>query len=213
MINVSLVDDHVLLRNGLATVVNSFEKYEVVFEADNGRHFIQQLAYNKRPHVVLLDISMPVMDGYETAKWMSDNAPDIKILVLSMVDKEEAIIRMLKEGVRGFILKDSRPEVLRQALDEVMEKGFFLNSVVSGKLLNMIKTEPLKEMNQIVLTEKEKIFLTLCCTEKSYKEIADEMHIPVRAAEALRSTLFEKIHTPSRVGLVLYAIRHKFFTI
>ena len=211
MINVSLVDDHVLLRNGLAAVVDSFDGYTVVFEADNGKHFIEQLSHHKRPHLVLLDISMPVMDGFETAKWINEHAPDIKVLVLSMIDKEEAIIRMLKEGVRGFILKDSKPHVLRQALDEVMNKGFFLNNVVSGQMLNILREQP--EQTSRNLTEKEISFLKLCCSEKSYKEIADEMNISLRAAEALRSGLFEKIDTPSRVGLVLYAIRKGYFKV
>ena len=212
MVNVSLVDDHVLLRNGLAAVVDSFDGYTVVFEADNGQHFIDQLSHHKRPHIVLLDISMPVMDGFETAKWINLNAPDIKVLVLSMIDKEEVVIRMLREGARGFILKDSRPAVLRQALDDVMNKGFFLNNVVSGQMLNILKEQP-EEISKPDLNEKEINFLKLCCSEKTYKEIAQDMNISIRAVEALRSTLFEKIDTPSRVGLVLYAIRKGHFKV
>jgi len=211
MINVSLVDDHVLLRNGLAAVVDSFDAYTVVFEADNGKHFIEQLSSHKRPHIVLLDISMPVMDGFETVKWINEHAPDIKVLVLSMIYKEEAVIRMLREGVRGFILKDSKPQVLHQALDEVVNKGFFLNDVVSGQMLNILRERPEHTKNN--LTEKEIVFLKFCCSERSYKEIADEMKISLRAAEALRSSLFEKINTPSRVGLVLYAIRKGYFKV
>lgn len=213
MIYVSLVDDHILLRNGLSAVIDSFGKYKVIFEADNGKHFIRQLSEKKRPHLVLLDVSMPEMDGYETARWISENAPDIKVLVLSMFDREESVIRMLKEGARGYILKDSKPELLRQALDDVMEKGFFVNSMVSNQLMNIIKDNASKKNNHAELTEKEIKFLGLCCTEKSYKEIADEMNISVRAAESLRSSLFEKIETPSRVGLVLYAIRNGYFKV
>jgi len=212
MINVSLIDDHVLLRNSLAAVIDSFDGYKVVFEADNGKHFIEQLARYKRPHVVLLDISMPVMDGFETAKWINEHAPDIKVLVLSMINNEEAVISMLKDGVRGFILKDSKPHVLRQALDEVINKGFFLNDVVSGQVLNILREQP-EQSSKNNLTEKEITFLKFCCSEKSYKEIADEMNISLRAAEALRCSLFEKIDTPSRVGLVLYAIRKGYFKV
>jgi len=183
MVNVSLVDDHVLLRNGLAAVVDSFDGYTVVFEADNGQHFIDQLSHHKRPHIVLLDISMPVMDGFETAKWINLNAPDIKVLVLSMIDKEEVVIRMLREGARGFILKDSRPAVLRQALDDVMNKGFFLNNVVSGQMLNILKEQP-EEISKPDLNEKEINFLKLCCSEKTYKEIAQDMNISIRAVTA-----------------------------
>src|SRR5689334_2924476 len=135
MINVALVDDHALLRNGLANVINSFGEYKVVFEADNGKQFIERYKKNDKPEVVLMDITMPEMDGYETTKWIKNNAPDTKVLVLSMMDDDNAIIKMLQYGAKGYILKDSRPDVLRTALREVAEKGFYLNEVVSGKLM------------------------------------------------------------------------------
>jgi len=207
MTNVALVDDHALLRSGLAGVINSFGDYKVVFEADNGKHFIEQLKKNENPDVVLMDITMPEMDGFETTKWIKNNAPDIKVLVLSMMDDDNSIIKMLQNGAKGYILKDSKPDVLRTALREVSEKGFFLNDIVSAKLVHMInKGETTGKETE--LSDKEKEFLKWCCTDKSYKEIAEEMHISPRAVEALRSNLFEKLDTLSRVGLAMYAIRN-----
>src|SRR3569623_2015832 len=106
MIKVALVDDHALLRNGLASVINNSEGYEVVFEADNGKHFIELLKKEQKPDIVLLDITMPEMDGFETAQWIKAHQPDIKVLVLSMMDNDASIIRMLKYGAKGYILKD-----------------------------------------------------------------------------------------------------------
>jgi len=113
---IALVDDHILLRNALAALINSFEGYSVLFEANNGKEFIQQLETYPAPHIVLLDITMPEMDGIETAAWMKENLPAAKILVLSVTDSETIIISMLKHGARGYILKSSKPVVFKQAL-------------------------------------------------------------------------------------------------
>lgn len=207
MIKVALVDDHALLRNGLASVIDSSEGYQVIFEADNGKHFIELLKKNGKPDIVLLDITMPEMDGFETAEWIKNNEPGIKVLVLSMMDNDASIIRMLKFGARGYILKDSKPDVLRSALRDIAEKGFFFNELVSGRLVHLAN-QTAGDKKGISLNDKETEFLKLCCTEKSYKEIADAMNITPRAVEALRSNMFEKLDTLSRVGLVMYAIRN-----
>lgn len=207
MIKVALVDDHALLRNGLASVIDNSEGYQVVFEADNGKHFIESLKKYGKPDIVLLDITMPEMDGFETAEWIKNNEPGIKVLVLSMMDNDASIIRMLKYGARGYILKDSKPDVLRAALRDIAEKGFFFNELVSGRLVHLAN-QTTDDKTGITLSDKETDFLKLCCTEKSYKEIADAMHITPRAVEALRSNMFEKLDTLSRVGLVMYAIRN-----
>src|SRR5215831_21029295 len=100
MINVALVDDHALLRSGLANVINSFGDYNVVFEADNGKQFIERLKHNETPDVVLMDVTMPEMDGFETTKWIKNNAPNIRVLVLSMMDDDTSIIKMLQNGAK-----------------------------------------------------------------------------------------------------------------
>jgi DNA-binding NarL/FixJ family response regulator len=209
IINVALVDDHALLRSGLASVINSFGEYKVIFEADNGKQFIDRLKQNEMPDVVLMDITMPEMDGFETTKWIKNNVPNIKVLVLSMLDDDNSIIRMLQNGAKGYILKDSKPDILRTALKEVSERGFFLNEIVSGKLMHLINKGEAKTTAQTInLTDKEIEFLKWCCTEKSYKEIAEAMEINPRTVETMRSNLFEKLETLSRVGLVMYAIRN-----
>ncbi|RFM29982.1 response regulator transcription factor [Deminuibacter soli] len=207
MIQVALVDDHALLRSGLMAVINSFGDYNVLFEADNGRHFISQLKIHGVPDIVLLDITMPEMDGFETAGWIKEHYPDTKVLILSMMDNDSAIIRMLRNGAKGYILKDSKPEVLRAALYDVVNKGFCLNELVTGKLVHLINKND-QEMADVQLSFRETEFLKLCCTEKSYKEIASDMSITPRAVEALRCNLFEKLNTTSRVGLVLYTIKN-----
>src|SRR5688500_8724591 len=166
--SIALVDDHALLRNGLASLIQSFEGYTVLFQADNGKDFIQQLQANTVPDIILLDITMPEMNGFETAAWIKQNAPSIKMLILSMMDNDEVVISMLKAGARGYILKDSKPAVFKQALDNIRDTGFFMNELVSNKMLSYVKHEPGKgkEMSAIsLITDKELAFLQHACSE------------------------------------------------
>ncbi len=213
MIKVALVDDHALLRGGLASVINSFGEYEVIFEADNGKQFIELLHIQDLPDIVLLDVTMPEMNGFETAAWLKKNQPKIKVLVLSMMDDDQSIIKMLRNGAKGYILKDSKPDILKTALDAVAQKGFFMNETVSGKLIHLANKKETEENAAVFLNEREKEFLRMCCSEKSYKEIADNMSISPRTVEAMRSKLFEAFGTLSRVGLVLYSIKNGIVTI
>jgi DNA-binding NarL/FixJ family response regulator len=213
--SIALIDDHSLLRGSLATLINSFEEYAVLFEVDNGKEFIGKLKEIGQPDIILLDITMPEMDGYETAAWIKQNAPVVKILVLSMMDKESTIIRMLKLGVRGYLLKDSKPAILRQALDEIKNNNFFMNELVSNKMLHFVTggVQHTDSPDAPHLTEKEINFIILACSEMTYKQIAEQMKLSQRTVEGYRDDLFRKLNVSSRVGLVLYAIRNKLFII
>ncbi len=215
MANIVLVDDHSLLRNGLAELVKS-QGHEVLFEADNGKDFIAKLKPKILPDVVLLDINMPEMDGYETAQWLKTNHPDIKILALSMYDNETSIIRMLKCGAKGYILKDSEPAELKAAIHALMTKGFYYSDLVSGKLMHAINKmdDEGSDINTIThLNERETSFLKYTCSELTYKEIADKMFVSPRTIDGYRDALFEKLHVKTRVGLVMYAIKNGIVTI
>jgi DNA-binding NarL/FixJ family response regulator len=209
-IAIALVDDHALLRKGLAGLLKSIG-YSVMIEANNGRDFIEKLNQDELPDVVLLDINMPQMDGYETAQWIKHTYPNIKVLALSMYDDENAIIRMLKNGARGYILKDADTSELKTAIEDILKKGFHYSEMVTGRLihsLNMLDTEnnptgPLLKMN-----DREIEFLKLACTEMTYKEIADIMHLSPRTIDGYRDALFEKLNIKTRVGLAIFAIKH-----
>jgi DNA-binding NarL/FixJ family response regulator len=209
--SVAIVDDHVLLRNGLANLIRGLETYAVLFEANNGKDFIKQLQPRYLPDIVLLDINMPEMDGYEIALWLKRNYPGIKILALSMYDNENAIIRMMKNGAKGYILKDIDPLEFRHALDSLMRKGFYYSELVTGKLIHAVNQldEPEETLkNLISLNDREIEFLKLACTEMTYKEIAEKMYLSARTIDGYRDALFEKLNVKSRVGLVLYAIKN-----
>jgi len=207
---VALADDHVLIRNGLAGLINSFDEYEVIFQAANGQDFIDQLPLHTAPTVALLDINMPKKNGYETAHFIRHNYPTIKILALSMYDNENYIIRMLKNGARGYILKDAEPAELKMALDSIIQKGYHYSELVTGHLINTINKfdEDVKTKTTMLLSEREIEFLQYVCTELSYKEIADKMYLSPRTIDGYRDAMFEKLNIKTRVGLALYAVRN-----
>jgi len=210
-ITIALVDDHVLLRNGLANLLRDLD-YEVVFEADNGRHFIDKLKSHALPEIVLMDINMPEMDGYETTFWLKKNHPDVKVLALSMYDDENAIIRMLKSGAKGYILKDSDPSELKAAIHAISTKGFYHSELVTGTLIHTINHLDDPEHSSVKdilgLNDRELELLKLICTELTFKEIADRMHLSPRTVDGYRDALLEKLQCKSRVGLVIFAIKN-----
>jgi two-component system, NarL family, invasion response regulator UvrY len=210
MATVALVDDHVLLRNGLASLVRNLG-YEVLFEANNGDDFIASMKTQGTPDLVLMDINMPVKDGYETTLWLKKNHPDVLVLALSMYDDENAIIRMLKSGARGYIMKDSEPADLRAALDAIVRKGFYYSEMVTGRLVRSISDmdeEGNESKNPSSLSDRETEFLKYACTEMTYKEIADKMILSPRTIDGYRDSLFEKLDIKTRTGLVIYAIKN-----
>lgn len=208
--NIVLIDDHVLLRNGLANLVRDLG-YAVLFEADNGKDFIEKLKPRFLPDIVLLDINMPMMDGYDTANWLKKFYPGIKVLALSMNDNENAVIRMIKAGAKGYILKDTDPSELKTALHHLISKGFYYSEMVTGKLIHAIN-DPANQDNTtsgiVELNDKEQDFLRQVCTELTYKEIAEKMSVSPRTVDHYRDNLFEKLNVKTRVGLVMYAIRN-----
>ena len=211
MNNVVLVDDHVLLRNGLANLIESYGNYKVLYQANNGKAFIEKLKPKLLPHLVLLDINMPEMDGYETCLWLRENHPEIKVLALSMYDNENAVIRMFKAGAKGYILKDCDPAELKAALHDVITKGFYYSEMVTGKLIHTINTLDEKDSSAksvIKLNDREINFLKLVCTELTYKEIAEKMFLSPRTIDGYRDDLFLKLNLKTRVGLVMYAIKN-----
>lgn len=212
MTSIVLVDDHSLLRNGLAGMLKE-TGYTILFEADNGKDFVEKIKTGIVPDVVLLDINMKYMDGYETAAWIRKNLPETKVLALSMYDDEDAIIKMLKNGARGYILKDSHPSELKTAIEAVMSKGFHYSEVVTGRLMRSIIDSENGENDSDNLSDREIEFLKLAASELTYKEIAEQMHLSPRTIDGYRDDLFEKLNIRSRVGLVLYAIKNGIVTV
>ena len=208
MIKVALVDDHVILRKSLSVLIGMLQGFTVISEADNGEQFIQQLNVSYMPDIVLMDITMPVMDGVETTKWLKQNYPAVRVVALSMLKNDLIVIRMLKNGARGYLLKDCEPSELKQAMTDVFEKGYYYNEWLTPRMKGKGLGEE-QGASKVMINEGELNFLRLSCTEKTYKEIADELGVSVRTVDGYRDALFQKLQVTTRVGLVIYAIKNE----
>ena len=205
-----MVDDHKLFRKGMLELLNDFDGYTVIWEAENGKDFTQKLTPENMPDIVLLDISMPIMDGFQTADWISEHYPDIKTLALSMHNDDESIMKMLKAGVNGYILKNIDPGELKTALNTLQTEGTYY----TGRIANLVvKSLSRKKTVRPDLLDREIEFLKLACTELPYKSFAPFLKVHPRVVESIRETLFRKLEVESRVGLVKYAIKHGIYTL
>jgi two-component system, NarL family, invasion response regulator UvrY len=210
MANIVLTDDHVLLRNGLAGLIKNLG-HHVLFEADNGKDLIKKLSPGNLPDIILMDINMPEMDGCEATQYIRQHYPLVKVLALSMYNNESSIIRMLKAGAKGYILKDSHPQELQAAIEAIMKQGFHYSELLNGKLIHAINQmgDSSTNISSLVhLVEKETDFLKLCCTELTYKEIADKLAVSPRTVDGYRDALFDKLNVKTRVGLVMYSVKN-----
>lgn len=209
---VVIVDDHLLLSGSLEKLINSFDGFEVLFHASNGKELQNKLKANgSSPDIVLLDINMPVMDGFETAAWLTENHPEIKFLALSMEDDEKVILKMLQNGAKGYLLKDIHPDKLKMALCEVIERGYYHSEKVATTLLHSI--QPANQKEEVKFKKNELTFLQLACSEMTYKEIADVMNLSPKTIDGYRQELFNRLNIKNRVGLVIYALKNNIIEI
>jgi two-component system, NarL family, invasion response regulator UvrY len=209
-VKVVVVDDHKLFRRGIAELINDFQGYSVINDLNSGRELQRVLSQNAEVDIVLLDINMPEMSGYDVAVWLRENHSSIRVVAVSMDNKEQSILRMLKAGARGYVLKDADPLELRSALDAVMQKGYHHSELISASFINQIHRDTLSGGS---LNPKELEFLELACSDLTYKEIADKMNLAPRTIDGYREALFQKLHVKSRVGLAMYAIKNNLISI
>lgn len=204
----AIVDDHNMVAKALANIINNFPGYTVLYEVEHGKALIEKFKQPKNiPDVILLDIAMPEMDGFETAAWLKKNHPGVLIIALSMQNDDMSLIRMVKSGAKGYLLKNNPPEQLKTALDNLTKKGFYFPEWAASKIyMNMSDEQPNTPLN-ITFTEREIEFLKLCSKELTYREIADKMICSTRTVEGYRNALFDKLGLKTRVGLAVYAIK------
>jgi len=204
---IAIVDDHTLFRNGVAGLMSEFKELQVVFEAENGQQMQQMLPRHPLPQVILMDINMPIMDGYDATCWLKEKYPHVRVLALSMFEDDKAVIKMIKCGACGYVLKESKPRELLEAIKTIHTKGVYINEMVSGKLIRSVADKE----DTPGFSKNELEFLKLSCSELTYKEIADKMNVSPRTVDNYREALFLKLNLKSRTGLVLYAIQNQFF--
>ncbi len=209
-IPIGVVDDHQLFLKSLSLMLKSFKVYDVVVEALNGRELQDKLLQTKViPSIMLIDVNMPEMNGMETAKWMTANYPETKLVALSMNDTDTIIIDMIKAGCCAYLLKETHPDELEKALNEINTKGYYNADASNINFRRLLQSE--KEAIQ--LNEKEKQFLQHACSDLTYREIAALMFLSERTIDGYREALFGKLKVQSRVGLAMEAIRRGLVTL
>lgn len=203
-INIGLVDDHVLFSKSLATLLHTFDGFKVVVDARNGADLLEKCRGLKPlPDIMLIDVEMPVMNGPQTAKALREKYPAMRLVALSMNDNDGSVISMVRAGCCSYLLKDSSPEVLEQALREVYVNSYYNSEIHNNSLGKLLVTY----QNAAPFTDMEMEFLKLACSELSYREIANAMNLSERTIDGYRSSLFDKLKVQSRTGMVLEAMR------
>lgn len=214
---VVIVDDHLLIAKAIASIISEFNDFEVLYEVENGKRLMEKFSQSNEniPAIVLLDVSMPEMNGFETAAWLSENHPEILILALSVQDDEDTLLGMIKKGAKGYLHKNVHPDELETALKELIKTGVYFPSWASSKIAQSFvlpKSTPKPTILEPI-TSREEEFLRYVCLELTYKEISDKMFCSPRTVEGYRDSLCEKLGLHSRVGLALYAVKNGYFKI
>ncbi len=197
-----------LIAKAITSIIDQFNDYQVLYETENGKALIERFTVKKNiPDIVLLDISMPVMDGFETAQWLKENHPAVKVMALTMQGDDESLIKMIKAGATGYLNKNVHPAELENALDSISKRGFYYPDWATSRVLHALSNEKTPGTASIAITEREKEFLGWSCTELTYKEIGEKMFCSARTVESYRDSLFEKLGVKTRVALALYAVK------
>jgi DNA-binding NarL/FixJ family response regulator len=228
VIKLGIVDDHTLFREGLMKLINLANKerntnYKVLFDAAGANDMMKRLDKRNPPDIALMDIGMEDGDGFEAVLWLNEYCPKVKVLVVSMIFTEEAMIRMLRLGVKGYLTKHIESKDIYAAIDAISKGGYYYTDYITGHLLDIFQHEGqkvngrpallLNESAGIFLTEKERIFLKWVCSELTYMEISEKMNMSHKTADDYREKLFKKLGVKSRVTLALFAVKHGLVTI
>jgi DNA-binding NarL/FixJ family response regulator len=205
-INIGIADDHQLFVKSLNILIDSYSSFHVVLDAINGDDLLKKLSKAKTlPDVLLMDVNMPVLDGAKAATIIAQKYPTIKMVALSMKDDDTSILSMVKGGCCAYLLKDIHPDELEKALHEIHAKGYYNSDAYNINYRRLIIHAGREK--DVLLNEREKVFLQLASSDLTYRQIAAEMHLSERTIDGYRDAIFEKLNVQSRVGMVMEGIR------
>jgi DNA-binding NarL/FixJ family response regulator len=207
-LTIGIADDHQLFLKSLSALLTDFPGIDVILEALDGEDLLRRLATAPtKPDILLIDVNMPVLDGAKAAERINREYPTIKLVALSMKEDDTSVIRMLKAGCCAYLLKDIHPDELEKALREIHIKGYYNADTFNINYRRLITKA--NEGGAPAVTDRERHFLKLACSDLTYKEIASQMHLSERTIDGYRESLFEKLNVKSRVGMALEAIRRE----
>lgn len=212
-IKIAIADDHSLFREGLVSILSTYQAFEVIIEAGSGEALLEAIA-DTPPEVVLLDLKMPGMDGIRVTEILKKQFPSIKIIILTMHHQEDFILHMLNLGVNAYLLKDSSSEELKEAIIATHQRDYYFDNRVSKVMLQGLKRKHLhkpKLGTNTRLTPREEEVLQLICNEYTTPEIAEKLYLSQRTIESHRKNLLEKLGAKNTAGLVIKAISYDLF--
>lgn len=213
--NIVLVDDHTVVRKGMKELIEKLGPYTIQAEFDNGLAFLNAFPLHPEPDLILLDLTMPEMNGEEVVELLKKEAITIPILMLTLNSEEATVIRLFRNGIRGYLTKDCRAESLQSALEAIFKTGYYHNEFLTLSLHNEPGASAETDQQKIVrqLTARECEFLKWVCHENelTYEQIADKMCVSKRTVDGYREALFEKFGIKSKTGLVLFVLKYQLF--
>lgn len=208
-----LVDDHTIVRNGLKVLIEKLGPYKVIAEFDNGKVLLNHLDIASVADLILMDYSMPELNGEDTIAALNTNLIKTPVLMLTLNEEEQVIIQLFRLGIRGYLKKNCSAEALKSAIATVLESGYYHNEFLTFSLQTNVVSKKKTEQDIILeqLTARERHFLKLVCHEKeyTYQQIADLMQVQPRTVDGYREDLFDKFGIKSKTGLVLFVLKHK----
>ena len=210
MLRVAITDDHTLFRKSLGMLVNSFADMQVVLEAGNGSELLQKLQ-NTPADILLLDLQMPEMDGFETAKRIKEGYPEMKILILTLMSETDIIDRVIKMGVNGYFTKNTPPHELENAIWNLSNDGFYFEdslSTVINKILNDTETETIQEKT-INFTERELEVIKFTAEGLKAREIAEALYISPKTVNNHKQNIQNKYQFESMMTAILYCLNNQ----
>jgi two-component system, NarL family, response regulator DegU len=206
-LKVYIADDHTLFRKAMVNLIQSFDSVDSVKDAENGKELLTLMKY-ELPDVAIVDLQMPVMDGADTCENIVEKYPDVKIIILTMHDSERYILHMMEMGVHAFLLKNTEPDELEEAIHAVVEKDFYHNDLVASVLRKNVRDKKAgqrPDFSATELSDREIEIVKLVCQELTIKEIGNKLSISENTVRNHRVNIMEKIKVNNMVGLVKYA--------
>lgn len=208
-LNILAVDDHTLFRKGTAMLLESFEEVGAVHEANNGREALD-LMKKARVDILLLDLEMPVLDGWQTAEKVLRRFPGVYIIMISMHNSLQMVSDLIEIGVHSYLLKNCTPEEMRKAINTVYNNDFYYNQLVADALRQTTAEKSVQEANLAKhgLTAREVEVLKLICEELTMRQISERLYLSEQTVMTHRKNLMRKAEVKNAVGLVKYAIQN-----
>lgn len=210
IVRILIADDHQLILNGISDMLRPIKQYKIVGRASNGKEAVEK-ALLLKPDLIFMDISMPVMNGIEATKIISQKLPLVKILALTQHEEKEYVKQILKSGGSGYLLKNSKKDEFLDAIESVLAGKYYLSKEISEQMISDIITHEQDnslENKAVTLTKRETQIIKKIADELSNQEIAEELHISLRTVETHRRNIMQKLKVKSVVSLLKYAAQH-----